>query len=59
MATGLKTGMYYFKKKLRYAIKFTLNNDKRAEPIEIKEQSIAVLSSCRSRNDRWMNTEGC
>jgi ribonucleoside-diphosphate reductase alpha chain len=41
--SGLKTGMYYLRTKAAVdAIKFTLNNDKKAEPIEIKEQSIAV-----------------
>jgi ribonucleoside-diphosphate reductase alpha chain len=41
--SGLKTGMYYLRTKAAVdAIKFTLNNDKKVEPIEIKEQSIAV-----------------
>jgi ribonucleoside-diphosphate reductase alpha chain len=41
--SGLKTGMYYLRTKAAVdAIKFTLNNDKKAEPIEITEQSIAV-----------------
>ncbi|MBF2707005.1 ribonucleoside-diphosphate reductase subunit alpha [Flavobacterium soyangense] len=50
--SGLKTGMYYLRTKSAVdAIKFTLNNDKKAEPIEVKEQSteqvlqpIAVLN---------------
>ncbi len=50
--SGLKTGMYYLRTKAAVdAIKFTLNNDKKAEPIEVKEQpavqkleSIAVLN---------------
>jgi ribonucleoside-diphosphate reductase alpha chain len=41
--SGLKTGMYYLRTKAAVdAIKFTLNNDKKAEPIEIKEQPMAV-----------------
>ena len=36
--SGLKTGMYYLRTKAAVdAIKFTLNNDKKAEPIEVKE----------------------
>ncbi len=50
--SGLKTGMYYLRTKAAVdAIKFTLNNDKKAEPLEVKEQSteqvlqpIAVLN---------------
>ena len=35
---GLKTGMYYLRTKAAVdAIKFTLNNDKKAEPLEVKE----------------------
>jgi ribonucleoside-diphosphate reductase alpha chain len=35
--------MYYLRTKAAVdAIKFTLNNDKKVEPIEIKEQSITV-----------------
>ncbi|MBP6758910.1 MAG: ribonucleoside-diphosphate reductase subunit alpha [Flavobacterium sp.] len=50
--SGLKTGMYYLRTKAAVdAIKFTLNNDKKAEPLEVKEpeaeqqelQPIAVL----------------
>ncbi|HEY4616860.1 MAG TPA: ribonucleoside-diphosphate reductase subunit alpha, partial [Flavobacterium sp.] len=41
--SGLKTGMYYLRTKAAVdAIKFTLNNDKKAEPIEIKEQQVAM-----------------
>ena len=41
--SGLKTGMYYLRTKAAVdAIKFTLNNDKKAEPIEVAEQLIAV-----------------
>ena len=41
--SGLKTGMYYLRTKAAVdAIKFTLNNDKNAQPIEIKAQPIAV-----------------
>jgi ribonucleoside-diphosphate reductase alpha chain len=37
--SGLKTGMYYLRTKAAVdAIKFTLNNDKKAEPLEVKEQ---------------------
>ena len=50
--SGLKTGMYYLRTKSAVdAIKFTLNNDKKADPIEIaaqpieqKLQPIAVLN---------------
>jgi len=50
--SGLKTGMYYLRTKSAVdAIKFTLNNDKKEEPIEAKPQavvqkleSIAVLN---------------
>ncbi|MGO4817461.1 ribonucleoside-diphosphate reductase subunit alpha [Flavobacterium sp. W22_SRS_FP1] len=38
--SGLKTGMYYLRTKAAVdAIKFTLNNDKKAEPIEVKSQA--------------------
>lgn len=41
--SGLKTGMYYLRTKAAVdAIKFTLNNDKKAEPIEVKSQPVAV-----------------
>ncbi|MFV8345177.1 ribonucleoside-diphosphate reductase subunit alpha [Flavobacterium sp. ZB4P13] len=41
--SGLKTGMYYLRTKAAVdAIKFTLNNDKKAEPIEIQEQPVAI-----------------
>jgi ribonucleoside-diphosphate reductase alpha chain len=48
--SGLKTGMYYLRTKSAVdAIKFTLNNDKKAEPVEVvevevKEQPVAVLN---------------
>ena len=50
--SGLKTGMYYLRTKSAVdAIKFTLNNDKKAEPLEVAAQSaeqvlqpIAVLN---------------
>ncbi|MEZ4839298.1 ribonucleoside-diphosphate reductase subunit alpha [Flavobacterium sp.] len=39
--SGLKTGMYYLRTKAAVdAIKFTLNNDKKAEPIEAKPQPV-------------------
>jgi ribonucleoside-diphosphate reductase alpha chain len=39
--SGLKTGMYYLRTKAAVdAIKFTLNNDKKAEPIEVKAQPV-------------------
>jgi ribonucleoside-diphosphate reductase alpha chain len=39
--SGLKTGMYYLRTKSAVdAIKFTLNNDKKAEPTEVKPQPI-------------------
>ena len=41
--SGLKTGMYYLRTKAAVdAIKFTLNNDKKAEPIEVQEQPAVV-----------------
>ena len=41
--SGLKTGMYYLRTKAAVdAIKFTLNNDKKAEPIEVVSRSVAV-----------------
>lgn len=41
--SGLKTGMYYLRTKSAVdAIKFTLNNDKKAEPVLVEEE---VLSS--------------
>ena len=41
--SGLKTGMYYLRTKAAVdAIKFTLNNDKMAAPIEVKEQHVEV-----------------
>jgi ribonucleoside-diphosphate reductase alpha chain len=48
--SGLKTGMYYLRTKSAVdAIKFTLNNDKKAEPVEVveveaKEQPVAVVN---------------
>ena len=39
----LKTGMYYLRTKAAVdAIKFTLNNDKKAEPIAEKPEAVAV-----------------
>ena len=41
--SGLKTGMYYLRTKAAVdAIKFTLNKDKKEEPIAIKEEAQAV-----------------
>ncbi len=41
--SGLKTGMYYLRTKAAVdAIKFTLNNDKKAVPIEIQEEVLIV-----------------
>jgi ribonucleoside-diphosphate reductase alpha chain len=41
--SGLKTGMYYLRTKAAVdAIKFTLNNDKKAEPIEVKSQPVSL-----------------
>jgi ribonucleoside-diphosphate reductase alpha chain len=48
--SGLKTGMYYLRTKSAVdAIKFTLNNDKKAEPVavvevEVKEQPVSVVN---------------
>jgi ribonucleoside-diphosphate reductase alpha chain len=44
--SGLKTGMYYLRTKAAVdAIKFTLNNDKKAEPIEVQEQPAVEINS--------------
>ena len=44
--SGLKTGMYYLRTKAAVdAIKFTLNNDKKADPIEVQEQPAARLET--------------
>ncbi|WP_396142813.1 ribonucleoside-diphosphate reductase subunit alpha [Flavobacterium sp.] len=44
--SGLKTGMYYLRTKAAVdAIKFTLNNDKKAEPIEVQEQPAAEIKA--------------
>jgi ribonucleoside-diphosphate reductase alpha chain len=41
--SGLKTGMYYLRTKSAVdAIKFTLNNDKKTEPIEVHQQKVEV-----------------
>ncbi|MNF22963.1 Ribonucleoside-diphosphate reductase 1 subunit alpha [compost metagenome] len=41
--SGLKTGMYYLRTKAAVdAIKFTLNNDKKVEPVEIKAAPVAA-----------------
>ncbi len=43
--SGLKTGMYYLRTKSAVdAIKFTLNNDKKAEPIEV-QQPVAEIAT--------------
>jgi ribonucleoside-diphosphate reductase alpha chain len=45
MAIWIENGMYYLRTKAAVdAIKFTLNNDKKAEPIEVK----SVGCYCRS-----------
>ena len=44
--SGLKTGMYYLRTKAAVdAIKFTLNNDKKAEPLEVAEQPALEIIS--------------
>jgi ribonucleoside-diphosphate reductase alpha chain len=44
--SGLKTGMYYLRTKAAVdAIKFTLNNDKKAEPIEVQEQPAVEINA--------------
>ncbi|GAA4057482.1 ribonucleoside-diphosphate reductase subunit alpha [Flavobacterium chungnamense] len=44
--SGLKTGMYYLRTKAAVdAIKFTLNNDKKAEPIEVQEQPTVEINA--------------
>ncbi|NBL65564.1 ribonucleoside-diphosphate reductase subunit alpha [Flavobacterium sp. NST-5] len=43
--SGLKTGMYYLRTKSAVdAIKFTLNNDKKAEPVAIETQMASALN---------------
>ena len=43
--SGLKTGMYYLRTKAAVdAIKFTLNNDKKAEPIEVMSKPAPVAA---------------
>ncbi|MFB0909400.1 MAG: ribonucleoside-diphosphate reductase subunit alpha, partial [Flavobacterium sp.] len=43
--SGLKTGMYYLRTKAAVdAIKFTLNNDKKAEPIEVKSKPVPEVA---------------
>ncbi len=50
--SGLKTGMYYLRTKSAVdAIKFTLNNDKKADPIEVKEQAPQPLQPIAVLND--------
>ncbi|HEX8576945.1 MAG TPA: ribonucleoside-diphosphate reductase subunit alpha [Flavobacterium sp.] len=47
--SGLKTGMYYLRTKAAVdAIKFTLNNDKKAAPIEVKEKKVLVEASAEA-----------
>ena len=42
--SGLKTGMYYLRTKSAVdAIKFTLNNDKKAEPIAVRSYRVEVI----------------
>jgi ribonucleoside-diphosphate reductase alpha chain len=53
--SGLKTGMYYLRTKAAVdAIKFTLNNDKAAAPIEVKEQ-VQVEASIRLETIATLN----
>jgi ribonucleoside-diphosphate reductase alpha chain len=43
--SGLKTGMYYLRTKAAVdAIKFTLNNDKKAEPIEVTSKAATTIA---------------
>jgi ribonucleoside-diphosphate reductase alpha chain len=49
--SGLKTGMYYLRTKSAVdAIKFTLNNDKKAAPIEVKEKLAPVEIEVESQS---------
>ncbi|MNX62736.1 ribonucleotide-diphosphate reductase subunit alpha [compost metagenome] len=58
--SGLKTGMYYLRTKSAVdAIKFTLNNDKKAEPVAVEavaEPAIAV-DEFRAMLERSKNAE--
>ena len=60
--SGLKTGMYYLRTKAAVdAIKFTLNNDKKAEPIQNiqpKEQ-LEVVQAVEPVTTAAMSAEEC
>jgi ribonucleoside-diphosphate reductase alpha chain len=52
--SGLKTGMYYLRTKAAVdAIKFTLNNDKKAEPIAVAEEIEAKVEIQAMTNDEY------
>jgi ribonucleoside-diphosphate reductase alpha chain len=52
--SGLKTGMYYLRTKAAVdAIKFTLNNDKKAEPIAIAEEIETKVEIQAMTNDEY------
>jgi ribonucleoside-diphosphate reductase alpha chain len=56
--SGLKTGMYYLRTKAAVdAIKFTLNNDKKAEPIEVKSQPAAATVAVEAVEPVAINAE--
>jgi ribonucleoside-diphosphate reductase alpha chain len=56
--SGLKTGMYYLRTKAAVdAIKFTLNNDKKAEPIEVKSQPTAATVAVEAVEPVAINAE--
>jgi ribonucleoside-diphosphate reductase alpha chain len=56
--SGLKTGMYYLRTKAAVdAIKFTLNNDKKAEPIEVKSQVAAATVAVETVEPVAINAE--
>ncbi|ELY2017533.1 ribonucleoside-diphosphate reductase subunit alpha, partial [Flavobacterium psychrophilum] len=56
--SGLKTGMYYLRTKAAVdAIKFTLNNDKKAEPITIEVKQQTTLTEVEPQTKTMTNEE--
>jgi ribonucleoside-diphosphate reductase alpha chain len=54
--SGLKTGMYYLRTKSAVdAIKFTLNNDKKAEPVDVIEAESVDLNEFRAMLEQAKN----
>jgi ribonucleoside-diphosphate reductase alpha chain len=56
--SGLKTGMYYLRTKAAVdAIKFTLNNDKKAEPIEVSSKPAVAVEAVEAVEPVSINAE--